>query len=80
LPRYHFHVRDRGGRQDDADGMELPDIKAARAEAVKRACRTWSQSPPTPESNDDAYEITDENGQVALTVPFSEAFAERAVT
>ena len=36
MPRYHFNVYD--GRNDvDVDGHELPDIQAARAEALQLA-------------------------------------------
>jgi hypothetical protein len=33
MPRYHFHVQD-GRDHPDTDGMELPDIIAARGEAI----------------------------------------------
>ena len=36
LPRYHFHVHD-GSTRVDADGTDLPDLQAARREALKRA-------------------------------------------
>jgi hypothetical protein len=80
MPRYYFHVRGRDGLRRDVDGIELADLQAARARAVKRACEIWSAHPPQPGSNDDAFEIADEAGRTVLTVPFSEAFAERAVT
>ena len=36
MPRYHFHVRD-GVDRPDRDGIDLPDIRVARAEALKLA-------------------------------------------
>ena len=36
MPRYHFHVHD-GFTRMDAEGSELPNLQAARAEALKRA-------------------------------------------
>jgi hypothetical protein len=33
MPRYFFHVIDGGERLDDAEGVELADLDAARAEA-----------------------------------------------
>jgi hypothetical protein len=36
MPRYFFHMRD-GSTVLDAEGTELPDLKAARDEAI-RAC------------------------------------------
>ena len=80
MPRYYFHVRAGSGLTRDPDGADLPDIDAARKQAIKMACRAWSERPPESTDNDDAFEIADESGQVVLKVPFSEAFAERAVT
>lgn len=34
MPIYHFNLHD-GKSYPDADGMELPDLKAARIEAVR---------------------------------------------
>ncbi|PBB83582.1 hypothetical protein [Mesorhizobium sp. WSM3876] len=36
MPIYHFHV-DNGEFNPDADGVELPDVNAARVEAVRAA-------------------------------------------
>lgn len=36
MPRYHFHVED-GTHLRDEDGVELPDLQAARCEAIKFA-------------------------------------------
>jgi len=80
MPRYFFHIRDGDGLKNDPDGIELPDVDAARATALKKACRIWSERPPEPAANDQTFEVTDEAGQIVLTVSFSEAFAERAVT
>ena len=35
MPRFHFHVHDHSGETHDLDGRELPDLAAARAEAIK---------------------------------------------
>jgi hypothetical protein len=80
LPRYFFHVRSSGDLTRDPDGAELPDIDAARKHAVKMACRAWSERPPESQENNETFEIADGSGEVVLRVPFSEAFAERAVT
>ena len=80
MPHYFFHIRDDGTRQEDREGLELPDAQAARKEAVKRACAIWSKHPPEPGRNRQVFEIADETGVTVLQVPFSEAFAERAVT
>ncbi|HYI90611.1 MAG TPA: hypothetical protein VEY05_11980 [Beijerinckiaceae bacterium] len=80
MPRYFFHVRSGGDLTRDPDGAELPDIDAARKHAVKMACRAWSERPPESQENNETFEIADGSGEVVLRVPFSEAFAERAVT
>lgn len=80
MPRFFFHVRDDGGLRRDAEGTELPDVEAARKEAVARACEIWSKRPPDSSHNNDTFEITTEAGEVVRRVAFSEAFAERAVT
>ena len=80
MPRYFFHIRQGGALGRDAEGTELPDIEAARHEAVERACAIWSKTPPDPDHNDHTFEIADERGETVLVVSFSEAFAERAVT
>ena len=80
MPRYYFHIRDGNGVTEDREGIELPGIDAARPEALKRACRIWSERPPESTDNDEMFEVADETGRIVLTVPFSEAFAERAAT
>ncbi len=34
MPRFFFHARDGDQRIDDPEGTDLPDLDAARAEAV----------------------------------------------
>jgi hypothetical protein len=80
MPRYFFHVRDGASVQSDGNGLELPDVDAARKEAVRRAYAIWSANPPDPDHNGQVFEIADDTGVTVLEVPFSEAFAERAVT
>ena len=80
MPRYFFHIRDGNDLTKDSEGLDLPDLDAARAQALERACRIWSERPPEPGRNNQTFEVTDEAGAVVLTVDFAEAFAERAVT
>ena len=75
MPRYYFHIRDGRHLTKDAEGIELPGIDAVRPEALKRACRLWSERPPMAGDNEQTFEVADETGRVVLTVPFSEAFA-----
>ena len=80
MPRYFFHMREGNGLTKDPDGLDLPDLHAARATAIKKSCQIWSEMPPEPGRNDQTFEVTDQAGDIVLTVSFSEAFAERAVT
>lgn len=80
MPCFFFHVRDETGLKRDPEGVELPDVEAARKEALARACKIWSKRPPDSAHNDDTFEISNETGEVVARVAFSEAFAERAVT
>jgi hypothetical protein len=34
MPRFYFHVRDGGDISRDCEGQELPDVEAARREAI----------------------------------------------
>jgi hypothetical protein len=63
---YRFHIRDASGLVEDEEGMDLPDLHAALAEALR--C--------TRELMEDAFvpvglqlEITDETGRALLIVP-----------
>ena len=35
MPRYYIDVRSRFGRNEDVDGVELPDVATARAQALR---------------------------------------------
>ncbi len=75
VPRYYMNLRYRDRLFRDEEGDDLPDETAARAHAIASArdligngrmdsIRSWF---------DCAFEITDETGQVVLTMPFGEA-------
>jgi hypothetical protein len=69
MPRYFFNIRDGYDVDEDDEGVELPDIEAARAEAiatVKELRDELGSDVGTIE-----LEITDEAGRRVLTVPFS---------
>lgn len=82
MPRYFFNVRHRpgpAGLARDPEGEELADVAAAREHALTGArvviardrlatIRDWM---------DCTFEITDEAGQLVLTVPFSDTVPEQ---
>jgi hypothetical protein len=77
MPRYFFHLTDqRGLVTEDDEGQMLPNLEAARLEALQTADELWGHLP----SDEDVWEemvfiITDENGEAVLVVPFTEATA-----
>jgi hypothetical protein len=75
MPRYYLHLRDSDGLGEDPEGIELPDVDAAYAEALRvaREMRLLWADMPLEARKELAFEIADETGNTLLTVPFSEA-------
>jgi hypothetical protein len=72
MPRYYIDVRSHFATNEDPDGVELPDIAAAKAEALRVAARLledWAEIPPTYSSANPVLAIpyTDIAGQQLLT-------------
>ena len=79
MPRYYRHLQQGDQLIHDADGIELADIDAARADALEgirdilaEAIKRGNDVPL-----DDALIITDEAGQEVMTLPFVEALPPR---
>ncbi len=74
MPRYYIDVRSSFGLSEDMDGVELPDLNAAHAEAltVGRELRErWTEIPA--EARDYIFvEVVDESLRTVLKVPLSE--------
>ncbi|MCB8820859.1 DUF6894 family protein [Microvirga rosea] len=68
MPLYFFNIRDGYDVDEDEEGVELPDLDAARAEAIATVEELRDQL--TDAANIE-LEITDETGRRLLTVPFS---------
>lgn len=71
MPRYYFHVDNGTGETRDEDGAELPDLEAARREALS-GIRSILREELAGGSLDFAgrIRITDEMGRHLLDVPF----------
>jgi hypothetical protein len=78
MPQYYRHIQQGGNLIQDPDGVELPNLDAARTEAldgirdILAAC--------TKRGEDDALDdviVIDEAGQELLTIPFPEALPQR---
>jgi hypothetical protein len=75
MPQYFFNIHTDGGEARDPEGQCLPDIDAAREEAVTGAREIAADRVRSDEVLDlgARVEITDASGTSLLTVPFSEA-------
>jgi hypothetical protein len=74
MPLYYFHMTNGIRAFRDYEGVELPDLRAARSYALADARDAMRHD----RSGSDewslwTFEITDEKGAYALTVPFSDA-------
>jgi hypothetical protein len=71
MPVYHFNVRD-GSEISDSDGTDLPDIRAARLEAVKLAGQMLLDRPGTFwEGSDWHLDVSDESGLTLFRLDFT---------
>lgn len=67
MPRYFFNIRDGHVVDEDEEGIELPDIEAARAEAQAVVEELRDE---LLDADNIELEITDDTGRRLLTVPF----------
>lgn len=70
MPRYHFNVHD-GFDLPDPEGSDLPDLRAARIEAVRYAGSLLHDHAVTFWDHDDwRMEVTDEAGLILFSLIF----------
>lgn len=70
MPRYHFNVED-GQSIPDPEGTELPDLNAARREAVRLAGRLLDDDPEQFWSHGLwSVVVTDDAGRTLFTLDF----------
>ncbi len=67
MPRYFFNIRDGYDVDEDEEGIEFPDLEAARAEALATVEELRDE---LADARNIELEITDETGRRLLTVPF----------
>ncbi len=77
MPRYFLHLRFRSGTDGlavDEEGDELPNPGMLREHvaATARDLMRHTRLDAIPNWLDCTFEVTDEAGQLALTLPFSE--------
>lgn len=75
MPLYFFHLRSKAGLAQDPEGFELPDMGAARTEAIEGAREVIADRVRFGDPVDfaDSFEITDIEGRVLEAVLFSDA-------
>lgn len=73
MPRFYLHIRDADRFLEDPDGSELPDLTAARAEAIVSARHLLADRVRAGEVlTDQSFEITDETGKVLEVLPMKD--------
>jgi hypothetical protein len=74
MPRYYIDVRSMFGIDEDLDGIVLPDITAARVEALKLAEGLHIRlDGAQPEARDRVViEVVDESFRTVLMIPYAE--------
>jgi hypothetical protein len=71
MPRYFFHIRDRELFVPDEEGSIFEDFETARSEAFESARELAAQVVASGQLVDgQRVELTDEQGQVLLAVPY----------
>jgi hypothetical protein len=69
MPRYYFSIAS-GRSFNDVDGLELPDIAAARAEAIGFASDLMRMEPERRDWSGWVVRVTDEGQKPVFDVPF----------
>jgi hypothetical protein len=75
MPRFYFNLRDGRDLDEDEDGVELPDVEAARAEAFATVEELRDELGADGARME--LEITDEAGRRLVTVPFARPAGRR---
>ena len=78
MPRFFFHLYN-DILSEDQEGVELPDIEAARERAIEEARAMVCESVKKGHLNlDHRIGVTDETGADVLSITFREAFEVEA--
>lgn len=74
MPRFFFHICNGTGFIEDEEGQELPDVEAARAEAVKGARSIMATDVQRGELDLSSFiEVQGDDGALIFTLNFTEA-------
>ncbi len=74
MPRYYIDVRSHFGRNEDLDGVELPDVATAKTEALRLGENLLEGCAGLPPDyrNQIVIEIVDEELRQVLAIPYAE--------
>jgi hypothetical protein len=77
MPRFYIHVRNGAGLSEDLEGFDLPDVEAARNEAIAAGKQSIADhllnGGLLSEALLHSLEIVDESGTTISTVTYEEA-------
>lgn len=74
MARYYLNLRNGGGYVEDLEGQELPDLAAARLQAIEGIRSVLSEEARRGEIDlCGSIEIADGEGNILLVLPFSDA-------
>jgi hypothetical protein len=78
MQRFYFNILSEAGVLEDLEGTELPDLEAARLEAIEDARQLMSDAVRIGyDIASRSVEVRNEAGAMVLLVPFSEALRRR---
>ena len=79
MPRFYRHMQHGDQLIEDPEGIELPDLDAARTDALRgvRGLLAEAIQKGTDDLLEDVVIITDEAGQELMRIPFSEGLPSR---
>jgi hypothetical protein len=77
MPRYFLHIEDGHQQIRDEEGSELPDLTAAREEALASARQLWAAAIIEQQDlSTRRFLVADNDGGALLAVPFTDALPE----
>jgi hypothetical protein len=74
MAHFYLHIRNGSGYVEDLEGQELPDLAAARVQAVEGIRSVLSEEARQGELDlRGSIEIADSDGNILLILPFKDA-------
>jgi hypothetical protein len=80
MPRYYIDVRSHFATNEDPDGIDLPDIAAAKAEALRVGAKLFETCAGLTPSYSSAIviEVVDEDLCPVLAIPYTDVAVQSA--